>query len=411
MKKQKIGICGVGTFSRCFVPLFQAHPLTQEVVLADLVPERLKEAADAFGVKRTCGSMDELMETDVDAVAIFVQRHLHGPLTIQALEAGKNVYCAVPMASNLEEIRRILELVEEKRLIYMNGETSYYYPSALYCRDRFRKGDFGDFVFGEGAYYHDMSHGFYRAFQHSGGANWKRVAGFPPMYYPTHSTSLVLSVTGARATHVSCLGVRDHADDHVFEVGANEWDNVFSNETALMRTSDGGMMRINEFRRVGWWSQISGNPMSLYGTKGSFEETAFGQCWTGLEKEELKDVTGDLRCARHVSAKQADENLHEVLQRDFHSDYSKSHPTQRLPEVFIGMQNGHMGSHQFLVDDFVKSLGTKKLPLVNAWEAAKYCVPGLIAHESALRNGEQMEIPDTGHPPSDWDLLDPNESV
>jgi hypothetical protein len=98
-----------------------------------------------------------------------------------------------------------------------------------------------------------------------------QVAGFPPMYYPTHSVSILLSVTGARATHVSCLGYADREDDGIFQVGENLWDNRFSNETALVRTSDGGMCRFNEFRRIGW-KGISSVGMSLYGTKASLEQ-------------------------------------------------------------------------------------------------------------------------------------------
>ena len=51
----KIGICGVGRFASCFIPLFQAHPLVDEVVLADLIPERAQEAASASGIKRVVG--------------------------------------------------------------------------------------------------------------------------------------------------------------------------------------------------------------------------------------------------------------------------------------------------------------------------------------------------------------------
>jgi len=69
------------------------------------------------------------------------------------------------------------------------------------------------------------------------------------------------------------------------------------------------------------------------------------------------------------------------------------------------LPNGHMGTHQFLVDDFVKAVHFEKLPPCNAWFAARCNVPGLVAHESALRGGVQMEVPDFGDPPSDWPLL------
>lgn len=375
-----------------------------EVVVADLHPERVAQYASDFGIERTFGSLDELCDTDVDAIALFTQRQLHGPQVVQALRAGKHVYSAVPIAQTLDEIREIVELVTETRLIYMTGETSYYYPSTLYCRGRFQKGDFGRFVYGEGQYHHDMTH-FYQSFRRSGGADWKRAAGLPPMHYVTHSTSMVLSVTGARATSVSCLGFRDDHDDGVFGEGANFWDNPFSNETALMRTSDGGMMRINEFRRLGW-KGLASVQMSLIGTKGSFEEQADSQVWSTIFPDETTNLNDLLKCEEVPAARPASD-VQDVVLKEFHSGVSQVHPVDRLPKEFAPLHSGHMGSHQFLVDDFVKAVVSNTLPPNHVWAAARYCAPGLVAHRSALRNGEHMEIPDFGGPPSDWQLLDP----
>ncbi len=401
----KVGVVGSSGFASAFIPLFQAHPLVDEVVVADLVTERVKQIQDRFGIRRVFGSLDELCKTDVDAIAIFTQRHMHGPQVLQALRAGKHVYCAVPMASSMEDIAAIIEEVERAGLIYMLGETSYYYPETIYCRKRFADGDFGNFVYGEGAYFHDMSHGFYEAFQHSGGQEWKKTAGFPPMYYPTHSVSMVLSVTGARATHVSCLGYEDRHEDGIFRKGANLWDNPFSNQTALMRTSDGGMMRINEFRRLGWETHTErAVHMSLYGTEGSFEEQANAQVWVNHNWKEMTDLTDLLKCEDEVVPPEH-LHLHESLQRDYHCGVSKVHPVHRLPEVFKRMNNGHAGSHQFLVHDFVLGVHHHKLPPNHAWMAAKYTAPGLIAHESALNGGTMMPIPDFGGPSSKWKVL------
>jgi len=405
----KIGVVGTG-FGRSFIPLFQAHPLVGEVVLAEQVPERRQDTAQKFRIARTCATLAELCRIDVDAVAIFTQRHLHGPHALEALRAGKHVYCAVPLASSLEEIAAIVREVEERRLLYMTGETSFYYPNTLYCRQRFKEGAFGRFVYGEAAYYHDMIHGFYEAFQRSGGDNWKQVAGFPPMYYPTHSVSMVVSVTGARCTQVSCLGFRDQHEDGIFHKGANLWDNEFSNEAALMRTADGGMCRINEFRRVGWGGKGNSVHLSIYGTLGSYEEQATAQEWVGLKPEDSQDLRELLDC-RQLEIEKPDSSMNQVLQRDFYTSISRVHPVHRLPRSFANLPNGHYGSHQFLVDDFVKALATRKLPPNHVWAAARYCAPGLVAHESAKREGELLPIPDFGEPPADWELLDPEQEV
>jgi len=400
----KIGVLGAGLFSSSFIPLFMAHPHVEEVSLAEIVPERLDQVSKKFGITRTFSSFEELCKSDVDAIAIFTQRHLHGPQTLQALRNGKHVYCAVPMAQSLEEIGEIIEQVKQSGLIYMTGETSYYYPSTIYCRNRFEQGDFGAFVYGEAQYIHDMSHGFYSAYQYSGGPDWKRVAGIPPMHYPTHSVSMILSVTGAKAMKVSCMGYADTNEDGVFGKGNNNWDNPFSNETAMVRTSDGGVCRFNEFRRAGWKGKNSVY-MSMFGTLGSYEEHANSQAWTTLSGE-LSDISDLLVCEKPVLTKE-DLNLHNDLKRDFYTSMSKVHPFSRLPSEYIGKPNGHWGSHQFLADDFVKSVVTRKLPPNHVWDAAKYCAPGLIAHESALRDGEMMDIPDFGDAPANWERLDP----
>ncbi len=390
----KIGLCGLGRFGSVFAPLFQAHPGVDEVVVADLLGERAEQAASAHGISRVAGSLDELCESDVDAVALFTQRQLHGPQALQVLEAGKHVYSAVPMGISVEEVEAIVRVAERTGLLYMTGETSYYYPATIYCRDRFAAGDLGRFVYAEAQYLHDMRH-FYASYQHSGGPGWKRIAGFPPMYYPTHSVSMVLGVTGARATHVSCLGVTDEHSDGIFGRGANEWDNPFSNETALMRTSDGGVMRINELRRVGYHG-VNSVYMSMFGSEGSFEQNGTSSCWVTAAEGPAEDVTGVLGCRTHRQGAE-DSGVGE----EFFTGVSEVQPIGRLPDTFRGLSNGHYGSHQFLVDDFVGAWTDKTLPPCNAWNSARWCIPGLVAHRSALKQGEMMEIPDLGDPPSE----------
>lgn len=393
----KIGVCGAGGFAGCFIPLFQAHPLVEEVALAEVMPERLREQAEQFGIKRTYPSLDELCESDVDAIAIITQRWLHGPQAVKALRAGKHVYSAVPAAITVEEMVELVETVEKTGLTYMLGETSYYYPSTLYCRDRFRKGDFGRFVYGEGQYLHDMGHGFYDAYKYSNGENWQQFASFPPMLYPTHSISMVLSVTGARVTQVSCLGYRDQENDGVFDEKVSYWNNAFSNEIALMRTSDGGICRISEMRRVGWRGMASVY-MSLYGTKGCYEEQANARVWVTADPKERTDLVPLLMCGEQRPLPKDADRLHEELRKDFHSGVSAVHPVDRLPKEFLGQRNGHFGSHQFLVDDFVKAVVSGELPPNHVWAAARYCMPGILAHESAKMEGKVIEVPDLGWP-------------
>ncbi len=63
------------------------------------------------------------------------------------------------------------------------------------------------------------------------------------------------------------------------------------------------------------------------------------------------------------------------------------------------LNNGHKGSHKFLVHEFVSALINDTIPNNNVWQAARYLIPGLIAHESAKQGGVLMEVPDLGAAP------------
>ena len=158
-----------------------------------------------------------MLASDVDSVAIMTQRWTHGPMVLQALDAGKNVYSAVPMAISVEEIEAIVEKVEQTGLIYMMGETSYYNPAVVWARDQIAAGAFGRVFYAEGDYVHDMDNGFYAAYQYSGGDDWKKTASYPPMLYPTHAIGGVLGALPTYATSVSCIGIRDDRGDGVFD--------------------------------------------------------------------------------------------------------------------------------------------------------------------------------------------------
>ncbi|MFH1085714.1 MAG: Gfo/Idh/MocA family oxidoreductase, partial [Chloroflexota bacterium] len=131
----KIGVCGTGQFAPSFIRLFQAHPQVSEVCIAELFPERRALVAERFGIRRAYATLDELCASNVDAIALLTQRWLHGPQALQALRAGKHVYSAVPAAITLAELGALVAEVGRSGLTYMLGETSYYYPCTLYCRE------------------------------------------------------------------------------------------------------------------------------------------------------------------------------------------------------------------------------------------------------------------------------------
>lgn len=395
----RIGVVGAGQFAPSFIPLFAAHPDVDEVRLTDVLPERTVAVAERFGLETTYPSYDEMLASDVDAIAIFTQRWTHGPLVLQALQAGKHVHSSVPMAITVDEIAAIIDTVRVTGLTYAMGETSYYYPSSVYCRAKLAAGEFGRVFYAEGDYVHDMDLGFYAAYQFSGGEQWKETASYPPMLYPTHAVGNVLSVTGDHATAVSCIGVTDQRGDGVFDKSVSKWQNDISNASALFATADGGAMRTNEMRRVGYPSHIRESRLRVFGTEGSFEQLATVSLWQ--TREGVEDVTEQLETKPRVALDSPElEGIDPALRDAFTSGCAPIHDRTRLPASYAGLPNGHEGSHQFLADDFVRAVISRTQPPVNAWTAARFTLPGVIAHESAKQGGVQLPVPDFGDAPS-----------
>ena len=410
--KVRIGIVGIGRFSDDFIKLFNQHPDVEEVAVADIIPQRVQECMKKYHLKRGYDSFEDMLKNgkDLNCIAIFTQRHLHGHMAVEAMEAGKHVYSAVPIACEIEDIQKVIETAKRSRHIYMMGETCYYYPCAIYCRNQYQKNEFGKFVYGEAQYYHDICE-MYGAFQHSGGENWRRVAGIPPMFYPTHSMSMILSCIDQHAVKVSCMGLRDNHEDHIYGEGKNDWDNPFSNETAMLQLSGGGVARINEFRRVGI-NKPSSYITAFYGEKGAYEcsitQHSFQRGVASGEKPSVTYLDELINTERYVQDKHRGsiDYTRDPISIRYIEGFAPIHDRSRLPKAFRDVPPfAHYNSHPFLVDDFVRAVMTGKLPPNNAWDSARYMIPGLIAHESALKGGVLTDVPDFGDAPADWERL------
>jgi hypothetical protein len=243
-----------------------------------------------------------------------------------------------------------------------------------------------------------MDLGFYDAYRYSGGDDWQATASYPPLLYPTHAIGGVLGAWQTYAVSVSAIGVVDDRGDGVFDKSVSQFGNDFSNATALFEVEGGGCFRTNEFRRVGYPSHIRESRFRFFGTEGSLEQMATVSLWQ--DKSGVTDITDYLQPKPTLSPD--DPSLQHVapaLRDAFTSGSAPVHDRSRLPEEFAHVSNGHEGSHHFLADDFVRAVATGSLPPVNAWVAARYTLPGIVAHQSALKGGERLAIPDFGDAP------------
>jgi len=357
-----LGFVGCGSFGNCFIPIYKKHPDVDRIVLCDLKKELLEERARQYGIPDTSDSLETLLaRRGVDAVAIYTQHWLHAEQAIMAMEAGKHVTTAVPAAYSIDQCRRLVETVRKTGKVYSVQETSVYYPGVAYARQQNARGAFGRITYSEGRYFHDWSHGLEEVYRRRYGPGWEEHAGEPPMNYITHSTSGIMSVTGAHALEVSCLGY-SLPGDTVYDARKPHGNNQ-CNQVALLKMSDGSIARICEFRRIAHTGEVA---FSYFGTEGSLQCDPY-QWW-------------DLHGSRPVELTR----LHGPL------------PDELVKFVF----GGHQGSHPYLVHDFVSSVVNGTVPEVNVWASVRHNLPGLVAVESAKQGGTWMAVPDFGDPPA-----------
>ena len=414
-----IGLVGLGSFGSCFAPLFKNHPLVSRIGLCDREPALLaKFAADPFYRDklnpRDCyDSLDAICRADFDALAIITQPWLHAPQCIQAMESGKDVYSAVPIISIpdddeiLDWCDKLVSTVRRTGQRYMLGETTYYHPQTMYCRRKAREGAFGDFVYAEGEYMHDVDAGCnLRQVQEArtasaAGKEWLRVRdGYlrkglrsGPMHYPTHSTSGPVSVMNAHAVKATAYGYRNRENDPFFA------EYAFSNEMALFKMSNGAAVRILETRELPGLVGHDSETFRVFGTRGSFSENR----WFRIDRPAFpKPDLEHLPKPEMVALKPAEmfdplpPEVELAFKRVMHRDLDEA---QLLSIDF--QPRGHNGSHPYLVHEFVSAVAARRQPAINIWEAARYMAMGVAAHQSALKDGETVAVPDWGDAPGE----------
>lgn len=364
-KKIRIGVVG-GNFGRQFY--WNEHPGCIVEAVSDLIPERRKALMDTYKCSKSYPSLEELVKDDkIDAVAVFTEGPNHVKHAIECMQHGKHVISAVPACwGTVEEAERLLETVKKYGLTYMMAETSYFQQSTISVRKMYERGDFGNLYYCESVYQHDGLESLYFA---GGKRTWRY--GVAPMHYPTHCTAHLIGVTGERLTEVTCVG---WGDDSPY-LKDNAYNNPFWNESAQFKTSRGNCFRANV-----WWkgSHLGGERANWIGTKMSFY-SADGRSAPALVKmteQKGRDDAGFIQSKPELE-------IH---------DQPQWWKTDMLPEP-LRHNSGHHGSHTFLAHEFIDALLNERKPLIDVHEALAYTVPGIIAHESALRGGELLKIP------------------
>ncbi|MBN2474039.1 MAG: Gfo/Idh/MocA family oxidoreductase [Pirellulales bacterium] len=339
-RKIRMGIVGYGVCKFGAQFSLQDHPNVEVVAVSDLFPDRCAELARQCRCEKTYPSLEEMVKDDsIEAIFCATDAPSHARHCIEVLKHGKHVASAVPAVwERLEEADRLYEAVKKSGRKYMMFETSCYHEDLYAMRRIYEAGGFGKLVYSEGEYFH------YACAVIPSYKGWR--IGLPPQWYPTHSNAYYVGVTGGGFTEVSCMGMPSIRSE--LQPENNRYKNRFGTEIAMFRTSEGGMSRMG----VSWDTPGYGGEVGrVRGQQGSM---------TGLDYQGLQ----------------------------------KTLPKLTRPPLPPGIApGGHGGSHGYLGNEFVMSILEDRQPLVNIAWALSMTVAGIVAHQSALKDGELMKIP------------------
>ncbi len=140
----RVGVIGVGRIGRMHAELL-AHQVREAAVGAvfDSHAPAARDVASELGVP-AAASLEELLEGDVDAVAICSSADTHAELLIAAAEAGKAVFCEKPVSLDLAEVDRALTAVESAGVPFQIGFNRRFDPAHASVRDAVSAGAVGE---------------------------------------------------------------------------------------------------------------------------------------------------------------------------------------------------------------------------------------------------------------------------
>jgi predicted dehydrogenase len=147
----KVGVVGIGYWGPKIVRNFYELPEADLRCAVDLDPARLARVANQYPTVHTTQSLDELLESDVEAVVLATPIRSHYALAKRALLADKHVLVEKPLTASSDEALELVELAERRGRLLMVGHTFEYNPAVRLLREIVASGEIGDIYYVDAA--------------------------------------------------------------------------------------------------------------------------------------------------------------------------------------------------------------------------------------------------------------------
>ena len=157
MEKLKFGIAGFGKMGRIRE---QSISLSNDAVL--LATYDIESSRSEDSTVLSCSSLDELLESEIDAIIISTYVSFSADYVVRALDSGKHVFCEKPPAMNSGEMSKVLEAEKRSQKILKYGFNHRMHYSTIEAKRMIDEGDLGKLLWMRGIYgkagsidYHD----------------------------------------------------------------------------------------------------------------------------------------------------------------------------------------------------------------------------------------------------------------
>lgn len=140
----RIAVIGVGKISiGSHIPATLSSGLTKLVALVDPDVNRAKKTAEEFGLDVEVKASLKDLTSQIDGVIIAVPNHLHAAIAMEAMELGFHVLIEKPLASTVEDAKKILAVQEKTNKVVAVGYCTRFYPNYQLLKELINDNFFG----------------------------------------------------------------------------------------------------------------------------------------------------------------------------------------------------------------------------------------------------------------------------
>lgn len=146
MRRLGVAVIGVGFWGKNHARIFSELAETELLGVCDINQENVKIIGDKFGVEAFSDSRELLKLKGVEAVSICTWTTTHAVEAMRALKAGKHVFVEKPIASTIEEAKRIVDFAEQREKHLAVGFIERFNPGVQRAKEIAAEGEIGELV-------------------------------------------------------------------------------------------------------------------------------------------------------------------------------------------------------------------------------------------------------------------------